>query len=308
MAFDSVMERNLIAALNTETVSRDLLKGLQNESAALTRFRRVTMTKNQSRMPVLATLPQAYFLSGDTGLKQTTKASWTNKYLDVAEIATIIPISEAALDDSDYDIWGEVKPLAEQAGARALDAAVFFGVDKPSLWPQAIVPAAIAAGNVVERGTGASVPEDISDLFASIESDGYEVSGAIANRGYMGHLRNARDNEGRRLDEVTTTQAYGVPITYPLRGLWPSTAETAEFIAGDFGEGIIGVRQDFTWKLLDQASLYDNQGNVVFALAQQDMVALRMVFRVAFQVANTIRYDNLTEAERYPFGVMTSPA
>jgi hypothetical protein len=92
-----------------------------------------------------------------------------------------------------------------------------------------------------------------------------------------------------------------------MRGLWPTTgAEHAEAIIGDFTKGIIGVRKDVTVKLLTEATLVDGSGNTTYNLAQQDMIALRFTFRAAYQVANTITYDKQTEAERYPFAVMTS--
>jgi hypothetical protein len=91
-----------------------------------------------------------------------------------------------------------------------------------------------------------------------------------------------------------------------MRGLWPSGSGVAEMLAGDFTQGILGTRTDITYKLLDQAVIQDNTGAIQFNLAQQDMVAMRVTMRVAFQVANTLNYDQPIDANRYPFGVMHS--
>jgi hypothetical protein len=55
---------------------------------------------------------------------------------------------------------------------------------------------------------------------------------------------------------------YGVGVTYPMRGIWPASATgVAEAIAGDFTEGIIGVRQDMTYKVLDRAVIRTAPGS-----------------------------------------------
>lgn len=311
MPYDNVISRSDVAALIPEEVSNRLLTGMVNQSAALTLFPRVQMSRAQQRMPVLSALPTAYFVNGDTGLKQTSEAAWTNKYLNAEELAVIVPIPENVLDDTDFDVWGSVQPLIEQAAGRALDAAIFFGTNKPASWPSDIVTAATAAGNTVTRGTAAAaaggVAGDISNLFATVESDGYDVSGIIANRLYRGVLRNIRNTQGDRLAEVTSNSAYEVAISYPMRGLWPTASGQVDMVVGDFAEGILAVRSDFTYKILDQAVIQDNTGAIVYNLAQQDMVAMRMTFRVAWQVANVLNYDQPTEANRYPFGIMLRP-
>src|SRR5512143_2849407 len=113
-------------------VSKEIIKGATVKSAALQMFRTKRMSTRVSYMPVLAALPTAYFVNGDTGLKQTTSVSWEQKNLVAEEIAVIVPIPEMLLDDIEYDIWDEVKPLIEEAIAIAFDGAVFFGVDKPA--------------------------------------------------------------------------------------------------------------------------------------------------------------------------------
>lgn len=312
MPYNNIISRTDAAALIPEDVAAAVISGAIDESAALTLFRNVPMSRAQQRLPVISALPTAYFVTGDTGLKQTTEVNWDNVYLNTEELAAIVPIPETVLDDADFDAWGSIKPLLVESIGRALDAAIFFGINKPASWPTDIVAAAVAAGNVVARGTNAAaaggIAGDISDTFATVEADGFDVNGMVASRIYRGMLRMVRDSNGVRLDEVSTSSAYGVDITFPMRGLWPTGLSAAEVIAGDFTQGLLGVRQDITYKVLDQAVIQDGAGAIQYNLAQQDMVALRVVARYAWAVPNPINRDQGVAANRYPFAVLRSPA
>ena len=129
----------------------DARRAFRRSRSVLELGKRIPVARNQTRFPVLSALPTAYFVSGDTGLKQTTEAAWDNKYLYVEEIATIVPIPEAVLDDAGFDVWGSIQPLMEAAIARTLDAAVIFGTNAPTTWATEgnLVADAVAAGNVV---------------------------------------------------------------------------------------------------------------------------------------------------------------
>lgn len=312
MAFNNIISRTDASALIPEDVAADIIKRLPLASAALALFRHVTMSRAQQRMPVMAALPIAYFVNGDTGLKQTSEAGWSNQYLNAEEIATIVPVPEAVLDDAAFDIWGETRPFMAEAIGRALDAAIFFGVNKPATWPADIVSQATASGNVVTAGTATpeegGITGDVSALFSEVEDDGFDVNGIVASRTYKGLLRQARSTTGEQLAEDSssiqpaTGNLYGVDVTYPLRGLWPTAAGETNMIAGDFTQGIVAIRQDLTWKILDQAVLNDQAGAVVYNLAQQDMVALRVVARFAWTVAETPTPENVAGA--FPFAVM----
>ena len=311
MPYNNIISRSDAAALIPEDVAPDIIKRATEQSAALTLFRRVNMSAQQQRMPVMAALPVAYFVNGDTGLKETSEAGWTNKYLNAEEIAVIVPVPEAVLDDTAFDIWGETRPFIAEALGRTLDAAIFFGVGKPATWPNDITTDATTSGNVVTAGTAAAaagaIYGDIGDLFSTVEDDGYDVNGIVAHRKFKGLLRKARTTTGEALSgddptQVTSAMAYGVDIQYPMRGLWPTGAAAAEMIAGDFTEGILAVRQDLTWKLLDQAVIQDGTGAIQYNLAQQDMVAMRVVARFAWQVKGTPTPEAVAGA--YPFGVM----
>lgn len=317
MAYNNILSRSNVQALIPEVVSDQLLQGLTNQSASMTMFQQTRMATNQTRMPVLAALPVAYFVSGDTGLKQTTQVAWSNKYLNVEELAAIVPIPEAVFDDVSFNVWDNIRPLIEAALARTLDAAVFFGVNKPSSWPNAIAAdAAAQPGNSIIRGTATAaqggLAGDVSAAFAGVETGGYDVNGMIANLTYRRVTRDVRDTLGRPLlDNVGNI--YSVPISYPMRGLWPAVTTTGahnvEAVLGDFTQGILGIRQDITYKVLDQATIQDANGAVQYNLAQQDMIALRVVFRVAFQVANTINFQNANQGSaHYPFAIISSPA
>jgi HK97 family phage major capsid protein len=311
MAYTNIISRTDAAAGMPEDVASAIMGEVEQSSAAMQLFAHYTMPRAQTRIPVISALPVAYFVNGDTGLKQTTEVDWANKYLNAEEIATIVPIPENVLDDLEFDAWGEIKPRLVEAIARTFDAAVFFGTNKPASWPSDIVTAATAAGNTYTRGTttqaNGGVAGDISALQGLVETDGYDVGGFVAKRTIRGVLRQARSTQGQRLAEVSPTGIDGIDILYPMRGLWPTGSGTAELIGGDFSEGVVGIRKDITYKVLDQAVIQDGTGAIIYNLAQQDMVALRVVTRLAWQVKNVINYDQQVEANRYPFAVLLAP-
>jgi len=307
MAYDNIVSRTDAQAIMPEEVSNAILNDLQNESAAMTLFRQIPMSRKQTRLPVLAALPTAYFVTGDTGLKQTTEANWANKFLNAEELACIVPIPDAVLEDTDFDAWSSVIPLCRQAIGRALDAAVFFGANKPASWPTEIVAAAIAAANTVTRGTNAAaaggIYGDLSDLYGTVEADGFDVNGLAATTTYKGRLRQARSTQGQALDDEFAAEIKEA-ITFPMRGLWPTGSGAAEVVAGDFTQGLLGVRRDIMVDRSQEAIIQDNSGAIVYNAFQQDITLVRITARFAFQVANTINYDQPTEGSRFPFAVL----
>jgi HK97 family phage major capsid protein len=284
------------------------------QSAALTVFRKVPVGRAQVRFPVLSALPVAYFVNGDTGLKGTTEINWANKFLNIEEIATIMPVPDNVIADVDVNVWDEAMPLLTEAMARTLDAAVFFGTNAPSSWPTNINAAVTSASNNTTEGSIATAGGyfgDVDILYGKVEADGYDVSGWVGATSAKAKLRTARDSQGRKLDtgraDGPISTLDGNPIVYPMRGLWPTASGSPRLFGGDFSQFVIGVRQDITMKILDQAVIQDNTGAIVYNLPQQDMTAIRLTFRVGWQVANTVNNDQPVEASRYPVGSLLIP-
>ena len=315
MPYNNVMSRDDVSALIPEELSEAMLSGAIDESIALSKFTRLPVRRNQARLPVLSALPTAYFVEGDTGLKQTSEANWANKYLNVEEIAVILPIPESVLEDTDTPIWDEVLPLCSQAIGRTADAAIFFGTDSPANWPADILTAVTAASNTatLETNTAAEggIVGDNSDMLGLIEDGGFAASEGLASIAIRGRVRQARNSQGDRFGEVAISkdavEIDGVTYVHALKGMWPTASGSPAAFAFDPAEFVCGLRQDIRFKVLTEAIIQDNSGNTMYNLAQQDMVALRMTMRLGWQVSNRINYQEPTEASRYPAGALLLP-
>ncbi|HEX4811691.1 MAG TPA: phage major capsid protein [Nonomuraea sp.] len=310
MPYNNLISRTDAAAEIPEEVSRALVNRLPDDSAALQLFRRVPVSRGQTRFPVLSALPVAYFVTGDTGLKQTTEVNWANKFLNIEEIATIMPIPDAVVADMETNVWDEAEPYLREAVGRALDAAVFFGTNAPASWPTNVSAAAAAAGNTFTEASTAAQGGffgDVDQAIALLEADGFDATGYVAARSARGKFRAARNVNGDGLDRDringSLSEVDGLPVVYPMRGLFPSggaAGTNVRLFVGDWDEFVLGVRQDITLKILTEAVIQDNTGAIIYNLAQQDMTAVRLTFRVGWQVSNLINYDEPTEANRYP--------
>lgn len=300
-------------ALIREQLAPEIIQGAVSESAVLRMGTRLPdMTSAQTRMPVLDTLPMAYFVEGDTGSKQETKQAWKNKYINAAEIAAIVTVPESVLDDSEYDIPGQVVPRISEAVGKVIDAAVLFGVNKPANWPESVYKQATDAGAIVNSGL--SLYDDllgVGGAISKVEESGYMSNGHIASISMRAALRSVKDNDGRpiftsNMQESANYSLDGSPIMFSRNGAFDKTK--ARLITGDFTQLVYAIRKDIDVKIFDQGVVQDpTTGEIVANLMQNDMIAIRVVMRLGWQLPNPVNAENNT-ASRLPFAVLAPAA
>lgn len=290
--------RTDVDSLIETQVANELFEGTVRESKALSLFRRLpNMTSDKTKLRILDSLPVAYFVdeTQNNGRKNITKQAWDKKYINAAELAVIIPIKENLLNDTSIDLWAEIKPRVVEAFAKKIDNAIFFGVGKPSDWRAGLVPSVIAAGAEVDE-TNNGLYSDINDVMTKVEESGYEVNGILGGVGLKGKFRMMTDTTGQPLN---TTEIGSIPRYFMDNGVW--NKNTSTLIAGDFKQAVYAIRQDVTYKVLTEAIIQDpSDGSILYNLAQDDMVALRVTMRLGWEIPNPVNAENETSS-RFPF-------
>lgn len=308
MALNMISRDNSDDPLIPTPVSAQVIKELPKSSAALSLCRRVTMSTKSNRQPVLSVLPQAYWVSGDTGLKETTTADWENLDLVAEELAVIIPVPENYFDDSQVPIWDEVRPYIVQAFGQAVDKAILFGTSKPATWTSpAIIPGAIAAGNDYDGTT--DMADDIAAMGLTLAQQGLSLRSFASEPGFNWQLVRARNANGDliygpgNLAQGFPSTIYGLPNYEVDNGSWDVSNDTP-LVGGDFTKTIVGMRQDLTFKVFTEGVISDADGKILLNLMQQDSVALRVVMRLGYALANPVNPVEPTAASRFPFTVL----
>lgn len=263
-------------------------------------------------MPVLDMLPLAYFVNGDTGQKKTTKMAWDKKIITAEEIAVIVPIPEAVLDDSEYDIWAEVRPRVEEAFGKVIDGAILFDVNKPDSWRDGIVTTATKATSVVTLGASDNLYDKVmgeDGVIAKVEESGFFVTGHMADITMRAKLRGLKDSTGNPIfksdmQNGTRYSLDGSNMTFPNNGAFDKSK--ALMISGDFSQLTYSIRQDITFKLFTEGVVQNTDGSIAYNLMQQDMVALRAVMRLGWEIPNPINSLKTDKAKRCPFAILKS--
>ncbi len=189
---EALIQEQLINTIQQDTPKSSVFMGMARKLP--------NMTSKQTRMPVLDMLPMAYWVTGDTGFKQTSEQAWDNVYLTAAELAVIVPIPEAVLDDASFDILGEVQPRVVEAIGQRVDSAVIFGINRPADWDLDIISRARQAGNNVAVGSTPDYYNLImgeNGVIAKVEDDGYMATGVISSMGMRAKLRGLKTEYGQ---------------------------------------------------------------------------------------------------------------
>ena len=309
----NIIDRTGAESLIPVQESNEIIQGVITQSAVLQRGRKLAnMTSRQYKMPVLDMLPIAYFVNGDTGQKKTTKQAWDKKFITAEEIAVIVPVPEAVLDDSEYDIWAEVKPRIIEAFGKVIDAAILFGVDKPASWRDDVVATATTAKSVVNLGADDNLYDKImgvDGVIAKVENCGYFVIGHMADISMRAKLRELKDTTGNPLfksdmQSGTNYSLDGSSMNFPNNGSFDKSK--ALMISGDFSQLVYAIRQDITFKLFTEGVVQNPDGTIAYNLMQNDMVALRAVMRLGWEIPNPINSVEKDKTKRCPFSILKS--
>lgn len=296
--------RTDVDALIETQVASEIFEGVVKGSKVLSMFKRLpNMTSDKTKLRVLDSLPIAYFVdeTNKNGRKNLTKMAWDGKYINAAEVAVIVPIKENVLNDSSIDIWADVKPRLVEAFYKKIDNAILNGTNKPADWREGLIPSIVAAGK--EHTETGKLYSDINETMVKVEESGYDVTGLLGGVSLKGKLRMMTDTTGQPLN---ATEIGSLPRAFVDNGAWDKATST--LIAGDFSQAVYAIRQDITYKVLDQAVIQDpDTGEILYNLAQDDMVALRVVMRLGWEIPNPVNALDETES-RFPFASLKPSA
>lgn len=304
-----ITKSNVEQLLETE-VSAEIMEGVVKNSAALSMFRRLpNLSTSQLKIRVLDALPLAYWVNEKTnnGRKRLTQAAWDNVFLNVEELAVIVPIKENLFNDladgSGIDVWSELRPRVIEAMYKKVDEAIFTGTDKPDSWRADIISSVIAAGaTVTESG---SLYKDISNAMGFVEESDYEPNGLLGGLGLKAKFRNEfLDSTGQPLQSSDVT---ALRRNYISNGAWDKSKAT--MIIGDFSQAVYAIRQDITVKVLTEGVIQDPDTNeILYNLAQDDMIALRFVFRLGWALPQAVTLQTPDSGIAFPFAAVVPAA
>ena len=147
----------------------------------------------------------------------------------------------------------------------------------------------------------------VDGVIAKVEESGFFVTGHMADISMRAKLRGLKDSTGQPIfksdmQNGTTYSLDGSPMNFPNNGAFDKSK--ALMISGDFSQLTYSIRQDITFKLFTEGIVQNTDGSIAYNLMQQDMVALRAVMRLGWEIPNPINSLQPDKAKRCPFAVL----
>ena len=254
---------------------------------------------NSRQIPTLGTSVKVFW-TGEGCKKGSTQPKFDLVTQTLKKLAAIVPMTEEILEDSAINLTTLLGKLFAEAIAKEEDLQFFAGVGTP--WTGVLNNGSV---NIVHQTVGGVANLTADDLLAMIDAT---PSGALAgakfymNRTVLSVIRKLREYPtgigpgGASLGSyIYQNPGQGLPATiwnYPveLSDAFPLQADVVDgspyILFGNLKQGcIFGDKQQIRAKLLDQATVTDTDDQTEINLAEQDMVALRIVERVGYVVA-----------------------
>jgi HK97 family phage major capsid protein len=301
----------------------EIFSAANEDSAVLSLGRRLRNAKtDELKFRVTAENPIAYFVDEvgksstypNSTLKQTTAVDYNDTTVYIREIATIVPVPKNVWAEADFDLQGDISQKIRTAIGKLVDATVLFGTktsSAPDDWPNGIFTDMPAGHKFAYNASSGDLYDNLAgDLtaMAQVELDGYANTGIVGSLRLRGMVRGLRDDDtGLPIFSMSARAGEpdilaGVPYLTPRNGGFDASKALA--IVGDWKELVYTIGDDVTFDLFDSGVIQDGNGAIVYNLMQQDMVALRVTFRMGWALPLKTQWVTVSGVQ-YPFAAVT---
>lgn len=297
-----------------ENIIQAVMDDVETASVVLSLGRRLNVPTSNNVIPLPITLPEAYWTDGQRPEpKQTAHMEWSREQLRVYELAALMLIPDAYIEDASVPIWDEVRPYITQAISRKLDAAVLFGNDKPADDLVSIYEHAARAGNLIgippepEPPAERDVVPYVLRAMRMVGEDGFSVTGLATRPGFQWEVAAGRVNT-LQFDpsQPISGRLFGLPFATNNNGGWDESK--ADLIAGKWDNLYVGVRRDIQIELTNTGVIRDpSTGEVTVSAWQDDVTIMRVTFRAGWHVVNPATAQEPDTQKRSPFALLAAP-
>jgi HK97 family phage major capsid protein len=269
-------------------VQNAFARGIDRRSAvaALANTRRVS-GKRENYTEYVGRPVAAFVAEGAD--KPATGAEYAQVTVDIKKIASVVMYTEELIEDAQDDPTLLINQDVRAAFADLIDSHALGQTSAGTLTSQ-FNSTLRTTTQTVELGTTAdAIPLALSTAINTIQTNGYQPTGAILAPDAAMTMRNARDTTGQPLLNSFQGQApdqiYGlnIRVSTNLQTIGAAAAAGRVVgIVGDFTHALMAVRNDIRVKFSDQATV--NVAGTDHRLWQQNKVASLWEARVGFVV------------------------
>jgi len=248
---------------------------------------------NSRKIPTLGS-SVSVFWTGEKVAKKSTQPKFNLVEQTLKKLAAIVPMSEEIIEDSLINLTQLVGALIAEAIAKEEDLQFFAGDGSP--WTGVLNNGDVNIQYQTVAGVANLKADDLLNMIDKTPTGALPGSKFYMNRTVLSVIRKLKDLQG---NYIYQNPGQGLPATiwnYPveLSDAFP-TASAVEagspyILFGNLQKTcIFGDKQQIRTKLLEEATIHDTdwteQGaGTAINLAEQDMVALRIVERVGYLV------------------------
>lgn len=268
------------------SVVREVVQALQTQSAVIRLGNVTRIPTGEASVPILSTAPEAAFVTPTLGgRKPIATIEWSAAKLFAEEIAAVVAIPDAFLDDAGFPVWESVRPALSAAVAKALDQAVLFGVDAPASYPAGGI-AAIAGPPA--GGASTDTSDALDAAMTAIEASGLTPDGIASSAAIRSALRAEARTQMLSVADPIAYTFYGLPVQ--VVAPWDSAADDA--IVGAWKTSLlVGLREDVTFELSTDGVLLDDTDTIVVSAFQDDVTLMRVHMRVGVAIGTPVGPD-----------------
>ncbi len=244
---------------------------------------------NSRTIPALGT-PVSVFWTDEGEKKTSTQPKFSIVTQTLKKLAALVPFTEEILEDSAINLTQLIGALFAEAVAKEEDLQFFAGTGSP--WTGILNNGLV--NKVVQASGDASqlTCDDLLDMIDATPTGALTGAKFYFHRSILSVIRKLKTNDGVYIYQAPANGLPGTIWNYPYEtsDAFPALSTIVDgdqyILFGNLKQGaVFGDKQQLRVKLLDQATITDTDGSTVINLAEQDMLALRIVERVGYVVA-----------------------